>query len=143
LGIILNGNSGHIDSSLAQSPAYYHSNNKFPSLVDTTSAYEDSAPDFFFGDTMYVSSGNRLAWFSTIASGDTAGLSVNGNTVIWNQHITKAAQDGVIGISFGPGEGIDTHNTPDPNTNPVSVPSDQYWWMVKAQRYYKNPALRP
>jgi hypothetical protein len=142
LGIILNGNSGHIDNSLAQSPTYYHSNNKFPNLADTTSTYEDSAPDFFFGDTMYISSGNRLNWFSTIAVGDTAGLSVNGNTVIWKQHITKAAQDGVIGISSGPGMQIDTHNTPDPNTYPLYAPSDQYWWMVKAQRYYLNPAMK-
>jgi hypothetical protein len=148
LPVILNGNSGHIDSSLAQSPGCYNSNNppdggtsKFPNLTDTASEYEDSAPDYFFGDTIYINSGSRLNWFSTIAAGDTAGLSVIGNTLIWNQHITAAKNNGVIGINFGPGEQIDTHNTPDPNTYPLNLPSDQYWWMVKAQRYYRNPVF--
>jgi GH18 family chitinase len=140
--VILNGNSGHIDHSLMESPSSYHSNNLFPDLGDGISHFEDSAPDYFFGDTIVISGLNRLNYFSAIAVGDTGNVIVKSDTVIWKQHITKALANGVIGISFGPGEVIDTHNTPDPNTLPYNLPSDQYWWMVKAQRYYQNPVMK-
>jgi hypothetical protein len=145
--IILNGNSGHIDSSLAESPAYYNSNNAFRCLGDSAYHYEDSAPDYFFGDTMAVTqpgSGTnlRLNYFSIPPVDDSAGVIVSNGNLIWKQHITFARDCGVIGINFGPGMQIDTHNIPDPNISPITKPTDYYWWMVKAQRYYQNPVMK-
>ena len=46
--------------------------------------------------------------------------------------MSQAAASGVTCILFGAGVG----NSTDAVGNP---PSDDYWWITKAQRYYKSP----
>ena len=48
----------------------------------------------------------------------------------------EAADAGVTCILFGAGVGSSTDAVGDP-------PTDDYWWITKAQRYYKNPVWLP
>ena len=142
LPIVLQGQGGHINHSLMQSPTIYNSSNTFPDLSNSGFQWEDAASDYFFGDTMTVSSGNRLTYFGTKPVEDSMSVIVNGNTVIWQEHITKAKNNGVVAIQFNPGMTQDTHDLPDPGTTTPSTPSDNYWWITKVQRYYLNPVMK-
>jgi hypothetical protein len=142
LPIILNGDGGHINSTLTESPTVYNSNNHFADLTNSGYQWEDAASDYFFGDTMYIIGTNRLSYFSTKPPADSANVIVSGNSVIWNQHITYAKNNGVIALIIGAGMTMDTHNLPDPNSTPSNIPTDSYWWITKVQRYYKNPVMK-
>jgi GH18 family chitinase len=141
LPVILGGDAGHIDSSLTKSP--YNSNGSFANLTDSFFQWEDAASDYFFGDSMSISSGNRLNYFSVQPPADPADIIVSGNSVIWNQHLTYAKNNGVIGVMFGAGMTVDTHNLPDgTGASPNNIPTDNYWWITKVQRYYQNPVYK-
>jgi hypothetical protein len=120
---------GRVNGSQADSP--YHASGRFPALPNGPKRYEDSAPSFFFGDTFEVS-GQRLKHFSANAGGD-PDVIVDGNHVTWNEHMREAGAAGVSLVLFGAGVGLSTDGVGSP-------PTDDYWWITKAQRYLKNPA---
>lgn len=118
---------GHINQSLAINP--YSSSQQFPTLINTSQHFEDSAPVYFLGDR-FITEGNRLAFFKI---DDTLSkVAISGNTVVWDSHMDLARKAGVQAILFGAGVGDSTHGTGSP-------PSDQYWWITKVQHYLKNP----
>jgi hypothetical protein len=120
---------GHLNSS--QSPNPYNGG-LFPDLDGTTTKYEDSAPVFFLGDTFNPGSSERFNYFKTNASNDSK-ISDNGkDSITWQSHMQEAYSAGVTSILFGAGVNSSTHGTGSP-------PTDNYWWITQAQRYYKNP----
>ncbi|HMV49899.1 MAG TPA: cellulose binding domain-containing protein [Blastocatellia bacterium] len=121
---------GHINSSLATNP--YSATGTFPDLPNNLRKSEDSAPVYFFGDR-FNTTGARFTHFSANGGNDPK-LKVSGNTITWGDHMSEAAASGVIMAMFGAGVGAGTTNIGGP-------PSDDYWWITKAQAYYLNPVL--
>ncbi|MDB6137971.1 MAG: Chitinase, partial [Verrucomicrobiaceae bacterium] len=122
---------GHIDHSLAQDP--YHPGQVFPDLGDTPRHWEDSAPDFFLGDTFVPGAGNRYAWFSQNRGSDPAiTLLPDNQTITWGSHMVAARDAGVNIMLFGDGIGNSTSGRGQANT-------DAFWWISRAQVYYTNP----
>jgi len=123
---------GRINASRESNP--YSAGGRFPDLPNTIQRYEDSAPSFFFGDT-FGATGARLDHFSANRAAD-PGLSFLSDEVTWSEHMTAAARAGVVCILFGPGVGVSTSNVGLP-------PSDDFWWITKAQRYLSLPVPLP
>jgi len=96
-------------------------------------ARQDSAPTFFFGDTL-VTSGARWSYFST-NTGNDPGLIANSPNLTWGEHMTAAAKAGVVSVLFGAGVGNSTNNVGNP-------PTDAFWWITKAQDYLANLLIR-
>jgi hypothetical protein len=115
---------GHINSTQATSP--YSKDGAFVDLPNTPQRYEDSAADFFFGDTL-VTSATRAEYFSKNDWKDPAVRS-NGQEVTWGDHMGAAQKAGIAAILFGAGVEASTSNVGAP-------PSDDYWWMTKAVRF--------
>lgn len=118
---------GHINSSLEPNP--YNNGGTFPDHTNTAQHYEDSAPAFFFGDKFEVT-GARLDWFSRYDT--TTKVSLEDSAVKWGSHIAASRDAGVRLILFGAGVGDSTDGVGNP-------PTDAFWWITKAQRYYENP----
>lgn len=110
---------GRINSTREANP--YSASGKFEDLKNAVQSYEDSAAPFFFGDT-FTASGPRFEHF--------AGRPGEGE-LTWPSHMDDAARSGVIAILFGAGVGASTNSVGDP-------PSDGYWWITKAQRYFAS-----
>jgi GH18 family chitinase len=142
LPIEMGGDGGHLNHSLSSSPTTYNAGGTFPDLTNSGFQWEDAGNDYFFGDTMVITGANRLAYFSKHPVDDSASVIVKGDTVIWLQHITKAKNSGVTSLMFGAGMETDTHNTPDPGATPTAIPTDNFWWITKLQRYYANPVMK-
>lgn len=121
---------GHLNQSQEQNP---YGGGLFPELPNVSGKYEDSAPTFFFGDTFKPGLGNRFNYFKRNESNDSK-IKVNGDLVTYESHIEEAKQSGVTTLLFGAGVGMSTDCVGSP-------PADNYWWITKAQRYYKNPVL--
>ena len=119
---------GHLNHSLEQNP---YNNGLFPDLENTEMHYEDSAPTYFFGDTFEPGTTTRMDYFSTNVYNDSR-IQVNGNQITYGSHMQEAANAGVTCILFGAGVGSSTDAVGDP-------PTDSYWWITKAQRYYQSP----
>ena len=123
---------GHVNSS--QTPNPYANNALFPDLLNSNSQGEDSAPTFFFGDT-FQTVGSRFTFFAANRGGDAA-LQAGGNSITWGEHLSAAAQAGVIMTLFGAGVGGST-------TNVGAPPTDSNWWITKAQNYFSHPVPLP
>lgn len=121
----------HINTSQAVDP-YPGTNGTFPALNDGVNQYEDSAPDFFLGDTFQPGSSTRFNYFATNLGGDPKITTSGGTTITWGSHMQEAANDGIIAMLFGPGVGASTDDVGSP-------PTDSYWWISQAQNYFKNP----
>ncbi|MBI1352870.1 MAG: hypothetical protein GC160_00890 [Acidobacteria bacterium] len=119
---------GRINSTREENP--YSDTGVFPDLANTHQRFEDSAPVYFLGD-VFETEGARLKHFGTNEGRDPK-VTVNGSRVEWQSHMKEAAEAGVTMILFGPGVGASTGNVGTP-------PTDDYWWIVKAQKYYENP----
>lgn len=119
---------GHLNTSQTISP---YTGSLFQDLTNATQNYEDSAPTYFFGDTFIPGTSERLNYFGLNAYGDSK-VTVSGNTVTYGSHMQEAVDAGVTLILFGAGVGASTDCVGDP-------PGDSYWWITKAQQYYKNP----
>ncbi|MGL4346331.1 MAG: cellulose binding domain-containing protein [Cellulosilyticaceae bacterium] len=103
----------------------------FPPLTNAVGNYEDSAPTFFFGDTFKPGSQNRLDYFGKNVWQDPS-IKANGDTVTWGSHMQACKDKGIVAVLFGAGVGASTDSVGSP-------PADHYWWITKAQEYYKNP----
>lgn len=128
---------GHINVSAAASPTEYNQDGKFPILDNTPMHYEDSAPTYFFGDT-FSCTGARFDYFSKNEAHDPKNK-VEGNAISWGNHMVEAAAAGVVAILYGAGVGLSTKGIPDPHTVPDNAPTDNFYWITKAQEYYQNP----
>lgn len=128
---------GHINSSTAISA---RTNIPFPDLGNTVKKYEDSCTTFFFGDAFDVANKTRQDYFSQNQAQDET-LEVNGGRLIWGSHMGDLPGNGIIAAMFGAGIGESTTNIGYP-------PTDNYFWIQKAQIYYEEigvggPAWRP
>ncbi len=119
---------GRINRTQQENP--YVSSGRFEDLTNAHQRYEDSAPVFFLGDT-FTTTGTRRDYFAT-NRGEDAALQVDGDTITWGSHMRQAADAGVVSILFGAGVGASTSSIGDP-------PTDGFWWITKAQRYYERP----
>lgn len=119
---------GHINSSQEPNP---YNNGKFKDLTNEVGNYEDSAPTYFFGDTFKAGSDKRLEYFAKNEANDPK-IKVTGDTITWGGHMEEAKDAGIVSILFGAGVGASTDAVGSPA-------SDDYWWITKAQRYFKNP----
>lgn len=122
---------GHINSSQESNP--YNNGGKFEDLANTPSRHEDSAPTYFFGDTFKAGSDKRTEYFSTNEANDPK-IKKNGDTITWEDHMQEAKDAGIVSILYGAGVGGSTDAV---GSEPA--PNDNYWWITKAQRYYKDP----
>ena len=116
---------GHINRSTLANPQ----GGLFPDLTNVSTTYEDSAPDFFFGDTFDpgATSTNRFTYFS--ASDPTVSVSTAEEVTTWPSAMALAASYGVRTVLFGAGVGDSTQGTGNP-------PTDGGWWITAAQNYY-------
>ncbi len=116
---------GHINHSELANPA----GGLFPDLANVSTKYEDSAPDFFFGDTFDPGSTapNRLSYFSV--SDPLMGVRTQGEVVTWPSAMNLAASYGIRTVLFGAGVGDSTQGTGNP-------PTDGGWWITAVQNYY-------
>jgi hypothetical protein len=119
---------GRIDGTRESNP--YHESGRFAPLDNTHQKFEDSAPAFFFGDS-FTLTGARLPYFAANESAD-PGLTVEDSVVSWRPHMRDAWDAGVRAILFGAGVGASTSSVGSP-------PSDGYWWITKAQKYFADP----
>ena len=119
---------GHLNST--QTPDSYDGGN-FDDLSNAVSHYEDSAPTFFFGDTFKAGGDKRTEYFSTNEANDSK-ITAEGDMITWGGHMEEAKDAGVISMLFGAGVGASTDAVGSP-------PTDDYWWITKAQHYFKNP----
>ncbi|MGL4449989.1 MAG: cellulose binding domain-containing protein [Sarcina sp.] len=119
---------GHLNST--QTPDPYDGGN-FDDLSNAVAHYEDSAPTFFFGDTFKASGEKRTEYFGTNEANDPK-IKAEGDTITWGGHMEEAKDAGVISMLFGAGVGASTDAVGSP-------PTDDYWWITKAQHYFKNP----
>lgn len=103
-------------------------------LTDTVANFEDSAASYFFGDSFTAVDG-RLDHFGANQAGDPA-VTISGTTVTWGEHMTLAAQSGVMSVLFGAGLGVSTRGAPT-GIGPVN---DHNFWYDKATRYLSNTA---
>jgi hypothetical protein len=117
---------GHINNSQLADP---YTGGLFPTLIDSNCQLEDSAPDFFLGDT-FQTSGARFTYFSANLAADPK-VTTNGGNTTWGSHMSDAAAAGVISVLFGAGVGASTQGTGAP-------PTDSYWWITAAQGYYSS-----
>ncbi len=101
-------------------------------LSDTNTQFEDSATDYFFGDTFTVTP-SQAAFFGENYAGDPS-IKVSGDTVTWGSHFELAAQSGVMSVLFGAGLGVSTRGSP----TPAGGITDQGFWMDKATEYLKT-----
>lgn len=121
---------GRLNGSQEQNP---YTGGKFPDLTNVAGNYEDSAPVYFFGDTFNPGSPERMEHFSKNEANDPK-ITVNGNCVTYGSHMEEVKAAGVTAILFGAGVNASTDAVGDP-------PTDAYWWITKAQRYYGQPVL--
>ena len=128
---------GHVNDSLSVNP--YSQDGYFEPLSNTNQRYEDSAGTFFFGDT-FAAEGERAAFFSADESG-TGKVTVGADGISWAAHMEETAQAGVIAVLFGAGVGISTQGTPPSSTDANTIPTDDHWWVVQAQRYLADPVI--
>ena len=118
---------GHINHSQLVDPA----GGLFPDLLDTAQQYEDSATDFFFGDTFLPGAGNRLSYFGI--SDPRLAITVDGDTVTWPSAMTNAAAHGIRMLMYGP-------TTTGSTNGAIQPPTDDGWWITALQNYYLNGA---
>jgi len=52
-----------------------------------------------------------------------------------------AARAGIVALLFGAGVGSSTQGTPPSDGTTETSPTDDYWWIVQAQRYLEAPVL--
>ena len=117
---------GHINGSELANPQ----GGLFPDLPNVSTKYEDSAPDFFFGDTFDLGTTGfqpvcLFLGFRPASEREHAG----GELVTWPSAMSLAASYGVRSILFGAGVGDSTQGTGNP-------PTDSGWWITAAQNYY-------
>ncbi len=122
---------GHINTT-AEVPA---AGGAFPALDNTSRRYEDSAPDFFLGDTF--DAGARTSFFQQNRWADPK-LTAAGPQLTWGAHVQEARDAGVSAMLFGPGVGDSTANIPASGTFDT-VGTDGGWFMQRAQRYLQSP----
>ena len=120
---------GHINTSQFPNPA----GGLFPTLVNNSTHYEDSAPTFFLGDTFNPGSAARLSYFGAGDGGSNPQetTAVSGASVTWPSAMSLAANFGVQCVLFGAGVGDSTQGVGTP-------PTDGGWWITKAQTYYDH-----
>lgn len=121
---------GHINGSESISP---YDGEKFNELENKAGYYEDSATTYFFGDSFKGGNDNRTNYFSKNESNDEK-IKANGDTITWGSHIEEAKESGIISILFGAGVGASTDAVGSP-------PTDDYFWITKAQHYYDNVVM--
>ncbi|MET0400931.1 MAG: hypothetical protein ABW123_00955 [Cystobacter sp.] len=132
---------GHLNGTQLSSPTSYNSSGVFPDLTNVTQRYEETAAPYLFGDRITLS-GSRLEYFSRNVWGDPK-VKVSGNTVTWSSHLPEAANAGVVAILMGAGVGLSTRNIPHPGSFPEDQPTDSYYWISRAQDYYRAPVALP
>lgn len=133
---------GHLNSTLAPSPAYWNASGRFPDLDNASpEENEDSAATFFYGDS-FTSSGNNLAFYSSNPGNDPK-VTVNGNTVSWGSHLPDAAAAGVVAILFGAGTGTGTYGVPEMVGGNQTHPGDFDYWVTRTQSYLASPVTLP
>ncbi len=103
-------------------------------LSDTDSQYEDSATDYFFGDTFTVSPSQAAFFGENNADDPSISVSPSGDTVTWGNHFGLAGQSGVMSVLFGAGLGVSTRGSP----TPAGGITDQGFWVEKATAYLKT-----
>lgn len=124
---------GHINGSSRVSA---RTGTAFPALANTSQHYEDSAATFFFGDALTEPSSLRAAYFAQNRAGD-AGLTADGQHLVWAEHISALPGNGVIAALFGAGVGDSTDGLGQP-------PTDDWFWIQAVQEYYlAHPAPTP
>ena len=120
---------GHINTSQFPNPA----GGLFPTLVNNSTHYEDSAPTFFLGDTFNPGSAARMSYFGAGDGGSNPQETtvVSGASVTWPAAMSLTANFGVQCVLFGAGVGDSTQGVGSP-------PTDGGWWITKAQTYYDH-----
>ncbi|MFM8529592.1 MAG: hypothetical protein ACKOD2_07960, partial [Ilumatobacteraceae bacterium] len=122
---------GHINgSTLITDRDLSNLSNNFVCPTGTACGFEDSATSFFFGDTFATDIAGRLKHFSEDKAADSR-VSVTGNTIKWDEHMTLAGQYGVMSVLFGAGLGPSTRGGP----TPAGDVTDLKFWSDKATQY--------
>ena len=126
---------GHVNQS-----TYTVGGQQVSALANTDKKWEDSAVDFFFGDTFTGKSTGRdeaaaVEFFKT----DTLGTVVtyDAQTITWSSQLKAAADAGIQMIMFGPGLAGSTQGggySSDP-------PLDDWFWASKVKDYYAGGGL--
>ncbi len=111
----------------------------FVPFNNTSKHYEDSASNFFFGETTDFSDDLvRFNYFSENMHGDTKMVVDNATKhVTWGNHFEEVNESGVKLVLMGAGVGDSTDGIGDPE-DPGATLTDDHFWIQKVQDYYLN-----
>ena len=127
---------GHINNSLTINE---YTQTNFVPLTNTTKRYEDSASNFFFGETMDFSTDlARYNYFSQNVHNDPK-LVADSVTkhVTWGNHFNEVLEAGTSLVLMGAGVGDSTDGIGNPDGAGATLTDDHYW-IQKLQSYYLN-----
>ena len=128
---------GHVNAS-----TYAVDGTQVPALPNVYQKWEDSAVDFFFGDTFTGKSDGRdpttaVEFFTTDHAGTVVTYNEQTQLITWSNQLKAAADAGIEMIMFGPGLPDATQGggySSDP-------PYDNWFWASKVKDYYADGAL--
>ncbi len=128
---------GHVNQS-----TYAVDGQQVSPLANIDKKWEDSAVDFFFGDTFSGKSAGRdeaaaVQFFRTDTLGTVVTYDEQTQEITWSSQMKAAAEAGVQMIMFGPGLAGSTQGG-GYSTDP---PLDDWFWASKTKDYYVAGAL--
>ena len=112
-------------------------------LPNVDKQWEDSAVDFFFGDTFTGKSAGRkdeaaaVEYFKTDHAGTVVTYDEQTQLITWSNQLKAAADAGIEMIMFGPG----LANSTQGGGYSTSPPMDDWFWASKVKEYYASGAL--
>ncbi len=101
---------------------------------DALCGFQDSATSYFFGDS-FTATGGTFNHMSADLAGDPK-VTTSGSTITWGEHMSDAANAGVMSVLFGAGLGPSTRGTPTAGGGGIT---DQGFWADKAEGYLAVP----
>jgi hypothetical protein len=109
-------------------------------LANIDKQWEDSAVNYFFGDTFTGASRGRkdnvaaAGYFASNQADDPLVSRVGTGPITWGSHMAAARDAGIESIMFGPGLANSTQGG-----GYIGPPLDGSFWAEKAQDYLENP----
>ncbi len=116
-----------------------YTNTNFKLLKNVSKHFEDSASNFFFGETNnYSNDLVRYNYFSQNKHNDSKmTVDTASKKITWGNHFEEVNESGVKLVLMGAGVGDSTDGIGD-SVDPGATLTDDHYWVQKVQDYYQN-----